>query len=131
MLSFVRSSDIRSKENTLQSTKKFDFHFLMDFDSISVPHFTKVLVDFGFTTLLTSQVINVVFYNEREKSYKFCSEALILAWGSFTCRKSTTRDSRIYFLSEGSHTQDFYAMKKSIDPDRDRTREPRIQKRVW
>ena len=49
----------------------------------------------------------------------------------FTCRKSTTRYSRLYFLSEGSHTQDFYALKKFIDPDRDRTREPQIQRRVW
>ena len=42
---------------------------------------------------------------------KFCSEAVISAWGSFTCRKSTTRDPRLYFPSEGSHTQDFYALK--------------------
>ena len=26
--------------------------------------------------------------------------------------KSTTRDQRFYFPSEGSHTQDFYALKK-------------------
>ena len=31
-----------------------------------------------------------------------------------------TRDPRLYFPSEGSHTQDFYALKKSIDPGRDR-----------
>ena len=43
------------------------------------------------------------------------------------CSKSTTLDPRLYFPSEGSHTQDFYALKKSIDPGRDRTREPRIQ----
>ena len=42
-----------------------------------------------------------------------------------------TRDPRLYFPSEGSHTQDFYALKKSIDPSGDRTREPRIQRRVW
>ena len=36
-----------------------------------------VVVDLGFTTLLTSQVISVAFYIEREKSDKFCSEALI------------------------------------------------------
>ena len=36
-------------------------------------------VDFGFTTLLTSQVISVAFYSEREKSDKFCSKALISA----------------------------------------------------
>ena len=46
------------------------------------------------------------------------------------CRKSMTRDPQLYFPFEGSHTQDFYALKKSIDPGRDRTREPRIQKRV-
>ena len=33
--------------------------------------------DLGFTTLLISQVITVAFYSEREKSDKFCSEALI------------------------------------------------------
>ena len=50
--------------------------------------------------LLTSQVISVAFYSEREKSDKFCSEVLISAWGSFTCRKSTTRDQWLYFPSE-------------------------------
>ena len=65
------------------------------------------------------------------KSDKFCSEALILAWGSFTCRKSTTREQRLYFPSERSHTQDVYALKKFIDPCRVWTREPRIQWRVW
>ena len=59
----------------------------------------------------TSKVISVASDIEREKSEKFCSEAVISAWGSFTCRKSTTRDPRLYFLSEGSHTQDFYALK--------------------
>ena len=33
----------------------------------------------GFTTPLTSQVVSVAFYCEREKSDKFCSEALISA----------------------------------------------------
>ena len=28
------------------------------------------------------------------------------------CRKCTARDPRLYFPSEGSHTQDFYAQKK-------------------
>ena len=32
------------------------------------------------------------------------------------CRKSMTRDPLLYLPSEGSHTQDFYALKKSIDP---------------
>ena len=65
---------------------------------------------------LTSQVISVAFYIEREKSNKFCPEALVSAWGSFTCRKSTTGDQRLYFPSEGSHTQDFYAVKKINRP---------------
>ena len=55
----------------------------------------------GFTTILTSQVISVAFYSEREKSEKFCSVALISAWDSFTVRKSKTRDPRLYFPSEG------------------------------
>ena len=38
-----------------------------------------VVVDWGFTTLLTSQVISVAFYSEHEKPDKFCSEALISA----------------------------------------------------
>ena len=38
-----------------------------------------VVVDLGFTTLLTSQVNGVAFYSEREKSDKFCSEALVSA----------------------------------------------------
>ena len=79
----------------------------------------------------TSEVISVASDIEREKTDKFCSLALISAWGSFTCRKSTTRDPRLYFPSEGSHTQDVYALKKSIDPGRDRISEPRIQRRLW
>ena len=90
-----------------------------------------VLVDLGFTTLWTSQVICVAFYSEREKSGKFSSEALISAWGYFTCRISTTLDPRLYIPSEGSHTKNFYALKISIDPSRVWTREPRIQWRVW
>ena len=35
-----------------------------------------VVVVLGFTMLLTSQVISIVSYSEREKSDKFCSEAL-------------------------------------------------------
>ena len=37
------------------------------------------VVVLGFMTLLTSQVISVVFYSEREKSDTFSSEALISA----------------------------------------------------
>ena len=53
---------------------------------------------------------------ERVKYDKCCSEALISAWGSFTCRKSTTRDPWLYFPSEGSHTQDFYSLKNPSTP---------------
>ena len=38
-----------------------------------------VVVDLDFTTLLTSQVISVALYSERENSDKFCSEAPISA----------------------------------------------------
>ena len=58
-----------------------------------------VVVDLGFTMLLKSQAICVAFYSEHEKSNKFCSEALISAWGSFTWRKSTTRDPQLCFTS--------------------------------
>ena len=37
------------------------------------------------------------------------------------CHKFTTRDPQLYFPSKGSHTQDFYALKKSINSGRDRT----------
>ena len=80
---------------------------------------------------ITSQVISIALYSEREKPDKFCSDALISAWGSFTCRKSTTWDLWLYFPSKGSHIPDFYALKKSIDPGRVWTPEPRIQCRVW
>ena len=65
---------------------------------------------------LTSWVISVASDIEREKSDKFCSEVLISARGSFTSCKSTTRDPRLYFPSEASHTQDFYALKKIHRP---------------
>ena len=61
---------------------------------------------------LTFQIISVAFYIEGGKSDKFYSEALISAWGSFTCCKSTTRDQRLYFPSEGSLTQEFQVLKK-------------------
>ena len=38
-----------------------------------------VVVVLGFTALSTTQVISVAYYTEREKSYKFCSDALISA----------------------------------------------------
>ena len=58
---------------------------------------------------------------------KLCSEALISAWVSFMCRKSTTQDPQLYFPSKESLTQDFYALKKSIDSGWVWTHEPRIQ----
>ena len=73
--------------------------------------FSKNMLSLDFMTLLSYQVIGVVFYSEREISDKFYSEDLISASGSFTCRKSTTRDPRLYFPSKGSHTQNFYAEK--------------------
>ena len=68
--------------------------------------------------LLESQVISVAFYSEHEKSEKCCSDGLILARGSFTCRKSKTQEPQLYFPSEGSHTQDFYALKNPSTPAR-------------
>ena len=47
-----------------------------------------------------SQVTSVAFESEREKSNKFCSEALILAGRSFTWHKSTTWDPWLYFPSK-------------------------------
>ena len=44
--------------------------------------FTEInstVVELGFTTLLTSQVISVAFYSEREKLDKFNTDALISA----------------------------------------------------
>ena len=79
-----------------------------------------MVVDFDFTTLLTSQVNNVAFYInfyiEREKSEKFCSEALISAWGSFAGRKYTKRDPGLYFPSAWSYTQDFYDLNNQSTP---------------
>ena len=45
----------------------------------------EVVVHLGFTMLLTSRVISIVFYSECEKSDKFHSETLNLALGSFMC----------------------------------------------
>jgi hypothetical protein len=33
--------------------------------------------------------------------------------GCFTCRKSTTWDQRLYFPSEGSRAEDFFALRAS------------------
>ena len=64
----------------------------------------------------TSYIISIAADIEREKANKFCSEALILAWGSFMCRKSTTREPQLYFPSKQIHTQDFYSLKKIYRP---------------
>ena len=75
-----------------------------------------VVVDFGFTTLLTSQVISDAFYREREKSDKFCSGAPISAWGSFASRKSTARDQRLYSLPKKVILWIFTLWKNSSTP---------------
>ena len=77
---------------------------------------TAIAIVFGFTMLLTSQVISVAFYRVCEKSDKFCSEALILAWGSFMCRKSTTWDPQLNFPSELKVYSGFLCSEKSIEP---------------
>ena len=68
---------------------------------------------------LTSQVISVVFYIEREKSDKFCSEALISAWGFFYVPwiYDAGPTQRLYSPFEGSRTQDFYALKNPSTSD--------------
>ena len=55
----------------------------------------KLLLLLGLTTLFNILVISVASDIEREKSGKFCSEALISACASFMCRKSMTRDPRL------------------------------------
>ena len=72
-----------------------------------------VVEDWGFTTLLTSLVISVAFYIEREKSDKFCSEALISAWSSFhrqwhdspLCTLAFLRSSRHSWMFSATHLQ--------------------------
>ena len=81
-----------------------------------------VVVDLGFMILLTSQINSVAFYSEHEKSDKFCWEALILAWGSFMCHKSTKQDPRHYFPLRSE---------KIRHPGLVWTSEPWIQWRVW
>ena len=62
-----RKQSIYEKRETYYNSK-FSQHYI-------------VVVDLGFTTLLTSQVISVAFYSEREKFDKFSSEALISVSG--------------------------------------------------
>ena len=52
------------------------------------------------------------------KSQTNFAQSFISVWGSFMCRKSTTRDPRLYFPSKGSITQNFYSLRKSIDSGR-------------
>jgi hypothetical protein len=48
--------------------------------------------------------------------------------GSFTCRKATTWDQRLYFPSEGRRAEDFFLPQKSDGFGRVRTRELGYQK---
>jgi hypothetical protein len=41
----------------------------------------------------------------------FADEHLLCSYGSFTCRKSTTWDRRLYFPSEGRRATDFITLK--------------------
>ena len=72
-------SSVHGSTHSLQMTKlqhvnsSITIEFQIGNDSLSI------VLDLGFTTLLTSQVISVAFYSEREKSDNFCSEALISA----------------------------------------------------
>ena len=117
----LRGTRFRTVHDFLQTTDR-SLHNIQRLGSANgiqwLPHRNSRCSFLGFMTLLTSQVISIAFYSEREKSDKFCSKALIWAWGFLTCRKSMTRDPWLYFPSEGSHTQDFYALKKFIDPGR-------------
>jgi hypothetical protein len=45
--------------------------------------------------------------------------------GSFTCRKSTTWDRRVYFLSDGSRAGDFFR------PEKIRRLRPGLNPRTW
>ena len=58
--------------------RKFTTRVKYQFHEGFGPHQRSVeVVNLGFTMLLTSQVISLAFYSEREKSGEFCSEALI------------------------------------------------------
>ena len=48
-------------------------------EAVALILFWFLVVVFGFNDALTSQVISVAFYCEREMSHKFCYEALISA----------------------------------------------------
>ena len=75
-----------------------------------------IVVVVRFYDALTSQAISVAFYIEREKSDKFCSEAVISAWGSFTCRKSTAQDQRLYFSLRRQSYSEFLRSEKIDRP---------------
>ena len=65
-------------ETNMDNAIKFTAHILQ----VSVKNISSNIrnrVDLDLTTLLTSQVISVTFYSEREKSDKFFSVALISA----------------------------------------------------
>ena len=70
---------------------------------------------------LTSYVISVASDIEREKSDKFCSEALISASGSFTCRKFYDTGPTALLPFRRKSYSGFLRSEKIIDPGRDRT----------
>ena len=61
---------------------------------VKIVRFKLSLLLLCFTTLfnILDHQRRFRYIAERENSNKFCSEALIWAWGSFTCRKSTSHD---------------------------------------
>ena len=68
----------------------------------------------GFTTLF-----NILGHQRRFRHRAWKVRQILLRgsnFGSFMCRTSTTRDPRLYVPSEGSQTQDFYALKKIHRP---------------
>ena len=70
----------------------------------------------GFMTLLNISDHQHCFRHRAWKARQILLRGSHFGLRYFTCSKSTTRDPRLYFPSEGSHTQDFYALKNSIDP---------------
>ena len=88
---------------------------------------TQVIFRHFFSVGIGNELLQVCY----NFNYPICGQALISAWGSFTCRKSTTRDPRLYLPFQRNSYSLFLRSKKSIDPGRDRTCEPRVQRRVW
>ena len=82
--------------------------------------------------LLGSTILFNILGHQRRFRHRAWEVRQVLLRGSnfdmrfFACRKSTTRDPRLYFPSEGSHSQDFLRSKKSIDTGRVWNRKPSI-----